>query len=428
MSSERVNGIVQKLKKKTLSLPPYHEEIKQIKSDLKQSGSLALLYIDASWMGRIEQSYGKVVYGEVLEVMTELLRGLKSKEIRSDDLITVHGEQFLIFLSRKREDRGFYSSDLESLAMRVGDSLNQALWKSVLPFLKRRPRISVGHAILIYNPLIQEERQVYRLLEDGKLMAQYQQFRGSMRNKEKIQELIIKRAIRTHFQPIVYLHDYALLGYEGLSRGPKGTEYEWPSPLFELADEADLIFEVDRLCQQKAFDTAKSIGLTDHLFINCLPAAIHDLEFKGKPLKSLLEDTRLSPSKIVMEISEREVIRNYEVFRNASQYYKSLGFLIAVDDIGAGHSSLEMVIELRPEFFKLDISLIQGIGTDTIKQEIVRGIVAMAHSMESRVIAEGIEKKEDLDTLLDLKVPLGQGFYISPPEAELIRPKRMERS
>ena len=422
---------MQKVRKKTQSLPSYHEEISRIKSNLRQSGSLALLFIDVSWMGRIEQTYGKSVYGEVLEVMTGLLKGLKGKEIRSDDLITIHGaqgEQFLVFLSRKRKDRGYYSTDLEGLAVRVRDSLNQDLWKTVMPFLKRRPRISVGHAILIYNPLIQEERQIYRLLEDGKRMAQYQQFRSSMRNKEKIQELIIKDAITTHFQPIVCLHDYNLLGYEGLSRGPKGTEYEAPSLLFELADEADLIFEVDRLCRRKAFDTAKSVGLTHHLFINCLPAAIHDPEFKGKPLELLLGHLGISPSKIVMEISEREAIRNYDVFRNASEYYKGLGFSIAVDDIGAGYSSLETVIELRPEFLKVDISLIHGIASDSIKQEIVRGIVAMAHSMKSRVIAEGIETEEELDTLLNLKVPFGQGFYINPPVPELARPRRMELS
>ncbi len=415
------------VKRKHPPLPTYQEELGQIKSLLRECGSLALLFIDASWNSKIEQAYGKKVYGEVLGTLIDLILGMRGREIRTDDLVTVYGvegEQFLVLLSRKREDRDFYSSDLESLADRISSYLNHQLFKTVHPYLKARPRIAVGHAITIYNPIIQEERQIYKLFEDAKQMASYQQFRNTMRNKEKIQELIMKGAITTHFQPIVRLKDYHLLGYEALSRGPADTEYEAPYTMFETAAESDLAFELDRLCRRKAFDNAKAVRLDHHLFVNCLPAVIYDPEFWGEPLKILLDELGLSASKIVMEISERYAIENYEVFRKAIGYYKQLGFSIAVDDTGVGHSSLETVVELRPQFIKLDLSLVHGIDRNPVKQELIRAIVTLSDSMQSKVIGEGIETEEEMDGLIRLGVPYGQGFYIGRPAPTLSKPHR----
>ncbi len=414
------------LQKKEQILPSYQDELYRIKSVLKESESLALLFIDASGMSKIEKMYGKKLYGEVLRVLMGLILEMQGSEVRSDDLLTVYGiegEKFLIFLSRKRQQRGFYTGDLESMAMRIATFLNRRLYSTVHHYLKTRPKITVGHAITIYNPLIQEERQIYKLIEDAKQMAHYQQFRDAMRNKEKIQELIIKEAITTYFQPIVRLNDYELLGYEALSRGPLGTEYEAPSILFDLAHEADMSFELDRFCRRKAFENAKLVGLEQTLFINCLPAAIHDPEFKGAPLEALLNEVGLIPSQIIMEISERYAIENYEMFRQAVSYYKGIGLSIAIDDVGAGHSNLETVVELRPQVLKLDISLIQGIEDNTVKQELVRAIVKVANSMQCKVIAEGIETQKELDILLEVKVPYGQGYFIGRPNATLIVPE-----
>jgi EAL domain-containing protein (putative c-di-GMP-specific phosphodiesterase class I) len=413
------------IKRQHSSAPTFQEELGRIKSLLRDCGSLALLFIDAARISRIEQAYGKKVYGEVLETLLNLIFGMRGREIREADIITVYGvegEQFLIFLSRKREDREFYSTDLETLADRICDYLDHQLFKTVYPYLKSRPRIAVGHAIMIYNPLIQEERQIYKLVDDAKQMANYQQFRNTMRNKEKIQELIMKEAITTHFQPIVRLTDYQLLGYEALSRGPAGTEYEDPYITFETAAESDLAFELDRLCRRKAFLNARGVRLDQYLFINCLPAVIHDPEFKGEPLEVLLNELGLSASQIVMEISERDAIDNYEIFRKAAEYYKQLGFSIAVDDTGTGHSSLQTVVELRPQFVKLDLSLVQGLDRNPIKQELIRALVALSGSMGSNVIAEGIETKEELDRLIRLGVPYGQGFYIGRPAPSLVKP------
>lgn len=410
-------------------LPAYQEELFMIKSMLKESDSLALIFIDASQMNKIERMYGKKAYGAVLRTLKELMLKMQGKEIRLDDIITVYsieGEEFLIFLSRKRQNQSFHTSDIEGLAMRIGAHLNRQLFNTVHQYLKTRPKVTVGYSIAIYNPLIQEERQIYKLIDDAKQMTHYQQFRDTMRNKEKIQELIFKEAITTYFQPIVQLSDYALLGYEALSRGPIGTEYESPAFLFEISSEVDLSFELDRFCRGKAFENARLAGLDQQLFVNCLPAAIYDPEFMGEQLETLLKERDLKPSQIVMEISEQYAIESYELFREAVDYYRELGFSIAIDDTGAGHSSLETVVELRPDILKLDLSLIRGVDQTIVKQELVRAIVSLANSMQCQVIAEGIETQEELDMLLKLRVPYGQGYLIGRPAPTLITPVKSE--
>jgi EAL domain-containing protein (putative c-di-GMP-specific phosphodiesterase class I) len=125
-----------------------------------------------------------------------------------------------------------------------------------------------------------------------------------------------------------------------------------------------------------------------------------------------------------MEISEKDAIENYVLFRSAADYYTDLGFAIAVDDTGSGHSSLETVVELKPQFLKLDISLVRGIHKNIIKQELLRAILSLSRSMNSTVIAEGIETEEELDMLLSLGVSFGQGFLIGKPMAEFVVPQK----
>ena len=409
-------------------LPTYQEEMKQIRSFLVQDGTLALLFIDAARLNKIEQNFGKEVYRKVLASLTEIIVGLKGRDMRKDDFLTLYGvecEQFLVFLTRKRDNRPFHSSGIENLADRVAHAVNLGLAQAIHPYCKTRPEVSVGHAIMIHNPLIQEERQIYKLIEDAKVMSQYQHLRHAMRNKEKVQELIIKEEITTVYQPIVNLTDFSLLGYEALTRGPRDTEYESPYYLFSTAAEANLTFELDRLCRRKAFFNAGVFQEGQRLFINCLPATLHDPGFKGHALSELLQKVNLPPSRIVMEISEREAIENYPLFRSAVNYYTDLGFAIAVDDAGAGHSSLETVIELKPQFLKLDLSLVRGIDGNPVKQELVKAMLTLARSMNSIVIAEGIETHEELDMLRNLDVPYGQGYLIARPAPGLVVPVKL---
>ncbi len=399
-------------------IPAFQDRIKEIGALLSNNLSLSALYINCSRINKIEGLCGKKTYLEIMKKVQDTIVAMKGKQIRNDDFIVVNSagsDEFTIFLSGKRDKKDFCSTDLETLCDRITGHLNQQVFPITFPYLRGNPKISIGYAVVIHNPLMRDERLLNKLMEDAKTMAEYHEFKRVMRYKEKLQELILKESIRTIFQPIVDFSKKKILGYEALTRGPVGTEFENPYILFDAAAESDLLFELDRLCRNTAIRNAKGLPSGQKLFINCLPSMVLDPDFRDTYLKSLLDELLLTPFNIVFEITEREAIENYELFNEAVQYYKDLGFAIAVDDTGSGFSSLETVVELKPNYIKLDISLVRGIKNNMLKQELIKAILNLSSKMDSMVIAEGIETEEELNVLREIGVTIGQGFLFAKP-------------
>lgn len=399
-------------------IPLYQDVAGDLSNLISENNSFAALYINCSRIEKIERIFGKKHYSNVLDNMCSIILKMKGSLIRSNDMVVsidAGSDEFLVFLSKKREDEKFYPSDLETLCDRVSQHLNKEAFPIVLPFLKGKPSINVGYAIILRNPVVRNERLLSKLIEDAKKMASYQAFKRLMRDKEKLQELILKESIRTLFQPIVNIAEERILGYEALTRGPAGTEYENPYILFDAATDTELVFELDCLCRKRALQNAKGLKKGLKLFINCMPSAILDPNLEGTSIKTVLEDLDILPENLVIEVTEREAIENYELFKKAVEHYLSIGLSIAVDDTGSGYSSLETVVELKPSFIKLDMSLVRDIHKNFMKQELVKAIYGLAKKMHSNVIAEGIESVEELNVLKESGVILAQGYLFAKP-------------
>jgi EAL domain-containing protein (putative c-di-GMP-specific phosphodiesterase class I) len=209
----------------------------------------------------------------------------------------------------------------------------------------------------------------------------------------------------------------ARMGFEALSRGPHGTAFESPLHLFDAAADADLVFELDRACRQRALRTAKSMPPDTKLFINILPSSMYDPDFNGPGLLDMLERLELSPERVVLEITEKYAIENYSIFGEAVRNFTEMGIAIAVDDIGAGHSGLEKIANLNPKFLKFDMELVRDIDASYVRQEMVKALKSFSDKMGSTIIAEGIERQEEMDTLLALGVDHGQGYLLGRPES-----------
>ncbi len=401
-----------------VTIPAFPDVMRQASALLSTNRSLAVLYINCSHINKIESLCGKKTYLNIMGKIHEVIVGMKGVQIRQNDLIAANSsgtDEFTIFLSGKRTNMEYCPSDLETLCERVTSYLNKRVFPITFPYLRGNPKISIGYAVVIHNPLMREERLLNKVVEDAKTMSRFYEFKRVMRYKEKLQELILKESIRTIFQPIVDFTQNEVVGYEALTRGPVDTEFENPYILFDAAAETDLLFELDRLCRKKSLENAKGLRNGQKLFINCLPSMVLDPDFRDSYLKDLLDDLMLNTSNIVFEITEREAIDNYDLFNQAVQYYKDLGFAIAVDDTGSGYSSLETVVELKPHYIKLDISLVRGIEKNLLKQELIKASQSLAVKMNSLVIAEGIETREELNTLKEIGVTIGQGHYFAKP-------------
>jgi EAL domain-containing protein (putative c-di-GMP-specific phosphodiesterase class I) len=403
-------------------VPCYRDRADEIRGMLVSNRCLALLLVDASHLAQIEHDYGATIYEQVHNILTSLILEMRGVETRRDDLVTVaenHGDVFLIFLSKKREERPFGQGDLETMADRIHAHLTRRLSRMTSSYLRGRLRIGIGYGLVLHNPLIKEDRLVLQLIDDAKQMARLQEQRLKVKSKELLQEIILKEDVRTFFQPIVDLNSRATLGFEGLTRGPQGTEYESPYMLFDIASESDLLFELDRLCRRSAVTSAARLKPNHKLFVNLLPTTIRDPEFHGEQMLAFLDANNLSPSRMVLEITERLAIESYDLFLEAMKSFTDQGFSIAIDDMGAGYSGLEKIVHLNPKYLKFDLMMVRDIDSSFVKREMLKAIHSLASNVGADVIAEGIERVEELETLLELGIPYGQGFLFARPSTQL---------
>jgi len=235
----------------------------------------------------------------------------------------------------------------------------------------------------------------------------------------EIQNIIDKRAIRTLFQPIVHVITGGIVGYEALSRGPQGSRYERPDNLFAAANLCNLLWEVEVLCRTMAIERACALGLQSNLFLNVDPRVIHDPKFRVGVTGDLLKHLPLTPQQIVFEVTEKAAITDYAMFREVLAHYVCQGYRVAIDDTGAGYSGLRTITEIRPQFIKLDMAIIRGVATDTLKQEVVRHMQALAKVTGMTLVAEGVETDSELTTLIGLGVHFVQGYLLGMPVEQL---------
>jgi EAL domain-containing protein (putative c-di-GMP-specific phosphodiesterase class I) len=231
----------------------------------------------------------------------------------------------------------------------------------------------------------------------------------------RLQDVLLGDQIMSVYQPIVDLMGGGIHGLEALSRGPKDTQQHSPINLFEAAAATDLVFELDRHCRRKALKTACTLPAPYRLFVNVVPASMYDPDFQGAALIKLLEGLGLSPERIVLEVSEQYAIANYVLFVEALQNFTNMGFSIAVDDIGAGYSGLEKIAHLNPRYLKFDMELVRDIDNSHVKREMARALKTFADKMDSKIIAEGIERDGEKQACVDLGIDFGQGYLLYRP-------------
>ncbi len=151
----------------------------------------------------------------------------------------------------------------------------------------------------------------------------------------------------------------SIYAYEALVRGVKddGT-LMYPDILFRKSKANDQDFKLDRLCRETALKTAAAKKITQKLFINFIPTAIYDPEFCLAATEKWAKQLDFDPSQIIFEVVETELVEDQEHLKKILNYYRKKGYKIALDDVGEGYSSLNMLIELKPDIIKVDRNII----------------------------------------------------------------------
>jgi diguanylate cyclase (GGDEF)-like protein len=229
--------------------------------------------------------------------------------------------------------------------------------------------------------------------------------------REAILDLLhAPETIVTVFQPIVSLEDGRTMGFESLSRF-RAEPQRPPDRWIAEAHAVGLGLEIEVECVRRAIARRHTIPSGAYLSVNMSPDAILSPE-----MEQALGTGSLGG--IVIEITEHEAVLDYARLAARLADYRGRGALVAIDDAGAGHASMRHVTQLNPDYIKIDRSLIHDIHLDHAKRALVRSMVTLEEDLGAAIVAEGIESTEELRTLRELGVPLGQGFLLARPQLE----------
>lgn len=282
--------------------------------------------------------------------------------------------------------------------------------------LRYTPTFHVG--VSFFRHSIQHAHQlpeiIYRSLTHAAFVGKTSDEGIDSQMAKELYRILDKGLITPFYQPIYQLDVNSVLGYEALSRGPEQSPLRMPDVLFQASRRYGRLFELEHLCRKVAISDAP-ITNQQQLFVNMNPQTLNDPVYVKGRTKAWAKTKGIQPTQIVFEITENEAIFDYGTFRKTIDNYREQGYLIAIDDTGSGYSGLLTLVELSPDFIKLDRGLISQIDHSAIKQTMVEAMVMVAKKIGATTIAEGIETPSELAAVKQLGVDCGQGFLLGHP-------------
>jgi EAL domain-containing protein (putative c-di-GMP-specific phosphodiesterase class I)/GGDEF domain-containing protein len=411
--AERVDRVEyeQMLHDSLTGLPTLPVAIERSRQLFKERGELVVLYFNFVRYSKIEEIYGWEKLDSVLETTASAVRDfLDDDELGASRVMVsfTNDDDFIFFHVPASGVAAATESEITEMVTRlqrhVGGQIEEAHGEDIAALFD----IYVGRAHLYYNPKIRLERLIYRGIREAANASRSVEQRERARRVSDLRASLRDRSVYIDYHPIVVAATREIFGYEALARGQLRT-LRSPEVMFDVAAEADLIWELSRLCRARALegmDTRLSPGQL--LFLNVDPHDFADPAFSEKEVTD--------PSRVVIEITERTAIKDYPKFRERLKAFRNLGYRFAVDDAGSGYAGLGSIANLEPDFIKLDISLINAIDTNFIKQNLVQTMVRFADDHNAMVIAEGVERAEEFKTVQELGVHLVQGFFLHRPQ------------
>lgn len=241
------------------------------------------------------------------------------------------------------------------------------------------------------------------------LMSQQQAYRLD------IQKIIHQELLEAHFQQVVSMTRQSVCGMEGLIRS-KQTPVP-PGALFEAAEAEGLTVQLDRLCRDiilREFSRLSEVHPDKMLFINVDASVLDTVGGSGYMIQQV-EKYNIPPERVVVEINEARVLGT-AALNSFIRVNREAGFLLALDDVGAGFSNLDRIAIVKPDIIKIDMSLVRHLESDYHRQEVFRSMVRLASRIGAVSVAEGVESEEEALAVLRLGADMIQGYYFSRPQ------------
>lgn len=380
---------------------------------------LGVIYLQIGRFFGFEELYGWEQYDRVLSLVAEGVRRDLAESALAPYFVSLRysgsdGFYILFSLPAPGKRRFLPSLDTESVRIREGAAarLRQTFSGTTVDLIS----VYASSLLVDDNPRVRPSRHLIRTLaEAAKIVSRYQ-------TREKhdlvagLKTVLGQKQLKAAFQPVCHLPDGMVLGYEALIRGPHGSVLEQPNALFAVAHENDMDVELETLCLETIFQRLPKGIAARRLFVNASARLLRHPVFLDP--RNLAEINR-THGDVVIEISEKEMVGDYSSFRGILDVVRGANLKIAIDDAGSGYSGLEAILYLRPDYIKVADSLVRHLETDPIKREIIASLASIGRQIQATLVAEGIERPEEREALVELGVPYGQGFLLGRPAFQL---------
>jgi EAL domain-containing protein (putative c-di-GMP-specific phosphodiesterase class I) len=224
-----------------------------------------------------------------------------------------------------------------------------------------------------------------------------------------VRRILRDEAVSLAFQPIIDVASGTVVAVEALARFHDAAS---PLAVLRAADDLGLGAEVEALTVRKALTEKFRVPDGVLLSINVAPARL-----LADPVKSLIMNADLTG--VVLELTEHALPPAPEAMRPVIEKLREKGALVALDDTGAGYQGIQQVAELRPDWVKIDRSLVTGAATDSVRRASLQMFGRVSRRVGALAVAEGVESEEDLETLRELEIPLAQGYLLGAPSGHV---------
>lgn len=376
---------------------------------------VGMIYLDIVDFALAEQVSGPSICLRVLQSLESLARQEAPHHLKPYRLLEVRrwGDDLLIYFYSQTVPPPS-SSELTDLSFSLKDVLSSQLNRKCAHLVPNRIDFHVGYTIV--RPDQNPEKSLYTAFKEAVMIAKSRLDVKEMERRHQFKEILVQKNISIVYQPVVDLDTGEVLGYEALSRGPEGTFFANPLNLFGYAQKkTQYLYALEKIARDKALAGLGQLFRETKLFININPQVVNDPSFRPDEIIEFLASLGAGANQVVFEITERTSIDDFSSFRRSLEHYRRHGFQIAIDDAGAGYSSLQAIAEIQPDFIKIDYSLVKDIDKAVTKKKLLETFHIFAQKTNSQIIAEGIESEDELACLKNMGIPYGQGFFLARP-------------
>ncbi|MEW6398979.1 MAG: GGDEF domain-containing phosphodiesterase [Bacillota bacterium] len=403
-----------------MQVPAVADVIPRLAKIARRHRVLGLVFVDLVGFASVQESCGTSTGDSILDALGRVLShtGLRLGNATGIVPCTTGGDDFLLFFPNPGE-KPHLGPHLEQLRELLEVRLNAAV--CTLP-LDRKLTVHLGYAEIRAGPDSRMERLIYEAMKEAVLMAKSDMGLEDFLSRQEMLAILGQGQIQSVYQPIVSLTNGRTVGYEALSRGPEGSRWHEPLTLFHLAQKYGLLIRLEELCHRQAIAGVRGLFDDLGLFLNVDPGVLGDPAYDLQKLGDLLAEARIEPGQVTLELTERSAASDLARLRRAVEVARAHGLGVALDDVGSGYSSLRTLVELQPDYVKIDGYLVANCHRDPARRVVVETLAHLARRLGCTTVAEGVEQPPELDTLVAVGVDLAQGYLFAYPARKLTAP------